>query len=201
MHTTNRLTPNKFEIFWGEISPCEHMVQIYDQEDAFMDSLEGFVSGGIRKGDGVVVIALPKHIENLEIRLRSAGVDLRLPRLTDQYITVDAQAALGKFMVNGWPDEGLFTQFVTSLITRATGNGRRVRAFGEMVAVMWEQGHHGGTIRLEHLWHQFCHRETFSLFCAYPRSGFTEEASIKQICAAHSRIVTPEGRGTLEGGE
>ncbi|MDB6124029.1 MAG: hypothetical protein JWQ71_3022 [Pedosphaera sp.] len=192
--------PNKFEVFWGEISPCEHLVQIYDQEDAFMDSLEGFVSGGIRKGDGVVVIALPKHLENLEARLRSASVDLRLARLTDQYIPVNAEAALKKFLVNGWPDENRFTQFVTSLITRAAGNGRRVRAFGEMVAVMWEQGHQGATVRLEHLWHQFCHRETFSLFCAYPKSGFTEEASasIKQICAAHSKVVAADGCGLAE---
>jgi hypothetical protein len=38
----------RFEVFWGEIAPCDHLVQIYEQEAAFMDSLEGFVGGGIR---------------------------------------------------------------------------------------------------------------------------------------------------------
>jgi len=40
------------EVFWGEIAPCEHLVQIYDNDGAFLDSLEGFVAGGLRAGDG-----------------------------------------------------------------------------------------------------------------------------------------------------
>ena len=69
-----------------------------------------------------------------------------------------------------------------------------MRAFGEMVAVMWGQGLSGATVRLEHLWHQFCAKEAFSLFCAYPRSGFTEDAevSMKEICATHSQVVAGE---------
>ena len=86
---------------------------------------------------------------------------------------MDAQETLSKFMVKGLPDEELFTQVVTGLLERARNGGRRVRAFGEMVAVLWSQGHNGATVRLEHLWHKFCQTEAFSLFCAYPRSGFT----------------------------
>src|SRR5688500_19228341 len=54
---------------------------------------------------------------------------------------------------------------------------RSVRAFGEMVAVLWANGHNGATVRLEHLWHAFCQSEAFSLFCAYPKTGFTQDAS------------------------
>lgn len=40
-------------------------------------------------------------------------------------------------------------------------------------------------------WHQLCQTEAFSLFCAYPKSGFTEDSSksIREICEAHSRII------------
>lgn len=32
-------------VFWGEIAPCEHLVQIYEDDEAFVDSLERFVAG------------------------------------------------------------------------------------------------------------------------------------------------------------
>jgi hypothetical protein len=184
-----------FEIFWSGIAPSEHLVQIYDQEDAFMNSLEGFVGGGIRKGDGVIVIAVSRHFQMLEDRLKVTGLDLRDARLKDQYIPVDANEAITRFLVNDWPDENLFQLMVGGLLTRARGNGRRVRAFGEMVALMWEKGLEGATVRLEHLWHELCQREALPLFCAYPKCCFTETAgdSINQICAAHSKVIAPDG--------
>jgi hypothetical protein len=94
-------------------------------------------------------------------------------------------------MVRGWPDEDRFTQVVTDILTRARGDGRKVRAFGEMVALLWAQGNIAATVRLEFLWQKLCQSEGFSLFCAYPKAGFTRDLSdsITEICAAHSRVV------------
>ena len=182
---------NVSEIFWGEISPCEHLVQIYQDDGVFLDSLEGFVAGGLKSGDGVVVIATADHLAALEQRLVAAGVNLNLATLCDQYIGLTAQQTLAKFMIRGWPDDVLFEQVVTDLLRRAGKDGRRVRAFGEMVALLWKDGHTAATVRLEHLWHRMCHERGFSLFCAYPRVGFTQDAdlSMKEICAAHSKVV------------
>lgn len=180
------------EVFWGEIAPCEHLVQIYENDATFMDSLEGFVAGGLRAGDGVVVIAMSGHRYALQERISACGVDLDRARASDQYIDLDAEETLAQFMVGGWPDENRFNKVVSSLLLRAGAGGRRVRAFGEMVAILWSQGHNGATVRLEHLWHELCRKESFSLFCAYPRTGFTKntEESIREICEAHSRVIT-----------
>lgn len=190
MNTTT--SPNGFDVFWGEIAPCEHLVQIYTSDDVFLDSLEGFVSGGMQKGDGIVIIATPGHISALNQRLTARGFNVETARSRNQYITLDADECLKKFMVKGRPDEELFEHFVGELLTRA-GNGRRVRAFGEMVALLWARGNSGAMLRLEELWHHLCQKEGLSLFCAYPKSGFTQdtEASIKDICAAHSKVVHP----------
>ena len=179
------------EVFWGEIAPCEHLVQFYPDDSAFLDSLEGFVVAGLRGGEGVIVIATPDHIHALDRRLPQHGIDLEHPALRDQYVTLDAERVLAMFMINGWPDDYLFEQIVISLLKRAGKGGRRVRAFGEMVALLWTQGHAGATVRLEHLWHKMCRENGFSLFCAYPRIGFTQDAdsSMKEICDAHSKVV------------
>jgi hypothetical protein len=180
------------DIFWGEIAPCEHLVQIYDEDGAFLDCLAGFVSGGLKAGEAVIIIASAVHLRSLEFRLRAQGVNLAAAAMQGQYFSFDAEASLSNFMVGSWPDEDLFKQFVNSLLARARGkNDRRVRAFGEMVAVLWAGGHNGATVRLEHLWHQFCRTAAFSLFCAYPRTGFTQDAdaAIRAICAEHSKVV------------
>ncbi|MDB5034680.1 MAG: hypothetical protein JWQ98_1921 [Chlorobi bacterium] len=179
------------DIFWGEIAPCEHMVQIYADNSVLLDSLEGFAGAGIEAGEGVIVIATEMHRNGLESRLRARGVDVDAARARDQYIDLDAADVLPRFMVRGWPDEQLFISTIMSILERARGNGRRVRAFGEMVAILWGRGEQGATVRMEYLWHRLCETETFSLFCAYPRVGFTQhiEASIDVICSAHSRVI------------
>jgi hypothetical protein len=95
------------------------------------------------------------------------------------------------FMRNGWPDEELFRRLVRGLLSCAKRDGRKVRAFGEMVAVLWAQGEHAATVRLEYLWRELCGADHFSLLCAYPRVGFTQDltSSIADICAAHSRVL------------
>jgi len=88
-----------------------------------------------------------------------------------------------------------FRQIVGGLLKRAGCGGRPVRAFGEMVALLWAEGHCGATVRLEYLWHRFCTEESFSLLCAYPRSGFTADGaeSMRQICGAHTHVVAQGG--------
>lgn len=191
MPTTLADTRNASAIFWGEIAPCEHLVQIYEEDGVFLDALEGFIGGGLIAGDGVAVIATPSHMAALEERLVLRGLDLRGAQSRGQYVALDTRQALSKFMVDDWPDEVRFRAFVSDVLERAGRDGRRVRAFGEMVAVLWGQGRNGATVRLEHLWHELCRERLFSLFCSYPRAGFTRDAaaSIREICETHSRVV------------
>ena len=178
--------------FWGEIAPCEHLVQIYADDEVFLKALEGFVAGGFDAGDGVVVIATGSHRRNLEERLRRRGFDLDAALLRDQFIPLDAEDTLARFMVDGWPDDERFCEMVAELIGRAGSGGRRVRAFGEMVSLLWTRGDCGATVRLEYLWNNLCKQSTFSLFCAYPKIGFTEspDLAVQAICAVHSRIIS-----------
>ncbi len=68
-------------------------------------------------------------------------------------------------MVAHWPDDQLFNGFITELITFARTNGRRVRALGEMVAILWARGDTAATVRLEYLWQQLCQAGLFAFLC------------------------------------
>jgi hypothetical protein len=185
------LQSNGFPVFWGEIAPCEHIAQFYEHDGMLLDTLTGFIGGGLKAGEATIVIATAEHLKALEERLGDSGLDVALARSKDQYVTLEAEEGLSRFMVNHWPDDQRFFDFVTELITRAQVKGRRVRAFGEMVALLWARADTAATVRLEYLWHQVCQTKAFALLCAYPKAGFTEDPSksLAEICAAHSKII------------
>lgn len=178
--------------FWGEMAPCDHIVQIYGDDAVFIDGLEGFVGNALRNGEAAIVIATAAHLHALEKRMRDHGVDVDVARAENRYVDRLAEDTLDQFMADGWPDEDKFKRCVGELLELASGPGkRRVRAFGEMVAILWARGRFAATLQLELLWTRFCESHHFPLFCAYPRDGFTKNAteSIVDICRAHSRVV------------
>ena len=190
------------QVFWGEIAPYEHVVQIYENDSAFLDLLAEFVIDGVETNECVIVIATKIHQDELNRRLIALGYKPSSLVSNGHLISLDAEEALAKFMVNDWPDENLFNQVINDVIARAKVNCPRIRAFGEMVAILWAKGQVGATVRLEQLWNKFCQNDAFCLFCAYPQSGFTQDASesIMHICSAHSKMITsePTEKGSTE---
>jgi hypothetical protein len=174
------------------MSPCAHVVQIYGDDRVFLDALEGFVGNGLRSGESAIVIATATHLHGLEKRLRACGVDVDAARADKRFIGRLAEDVLEQFMVDDWPDEERFHAAMGDLIDLARGPERRkVRAFGEMVAILWARGNHAATIHLELLWSKVIAAERFPLFCAYPRDTFAKNAteSIVDICRLHSSVA------------
>jgi MEDS: MEthanogen/methylotroph, DcmR Sensory domain len=192
MGSVSKIANVRTETFWGELQPSEHSVQIYGSETIFMDALEGYASAGLRRGESVVLISTAAHLHELEKRLRANWLDLDRARWENRYVALLAQETLSRFMVDEMPDESLFNTVAGDILERARGvKKRRVRAFGEMVALLWKAGNCAGAIALEGLWNKVQAEEKFPLFCAYPREGFMGEssASIRSVCATHSRII------------
>ncbi|HYC86136.1 MAG TPA: MEDS domain-containing protein [Chryseosolibacter sp.] len=180
------------KVFWSEIAPCDHVVQIYDNDDQFLNILSEFVADGMRADDCVILIVTHMHMEQLTSKLSQSGIDIEAATKSKQLIALDAEQTLSQFMVNGWPDETRFTKVIGELLHEARLQSRQVRAFGEMVAILWAKGFSGATVQLEALWNKFIHQQTFTLFCAYPRSGFTENAteSMLDICKTHTKVIS-----------
>lgn len=182
------------EVFWTGMPPCEHVVQIYGEDRVFLDGLDGFVGSALGQGEAAIVIATATHLHGLEQRLRDRGIDVDRARAESRYVDRLAEEVLEAFMEKDWPDERRFAKAMASLLHRARGPGaRKVRAFSEMVAILWARGHHAATIHLELLWSNVCAAERFPAYCAYPRDTFSRNAteSIVEICRIHSRVAPP----------
>lgn len=180
------------QAFWKDIAPCDHLVQVYENEKIFLDTLEGFAGTGLIHDESVVIIATRTHLDALENRLRHQRFNMDEMKMQNRYIAIDADEILTQFMSGNWPDEAKFQEIMSEIITRAQGPGnRKVRAFGEMVAVLWERGLKVATVFLEGLWEQLRDRENFMLFCAYPHTSFHASApnALESICKTHSKVI------------
>ncbi|HEX3282422.1 MAG TPA: ATP-binding protein [Pyrinomonadaceae bacterium] len=180
---------------WSIMSDTDHFVQFYETDGFLLNSLSGFISSAINSRDAALVIATEQHRAGLDELLLANGVDLAKAKVSGQYLSLDASDTLSQFMVNGQPEPTRFKKVIGGIIASVTDGRERVRAFGEMVALLWAEGNYSGAIRLEELWNELQQSHSFSLFCAYPIKGFAGEQFITShgdVCTAHSRVIPTE---------
>lgn len=172
----------------GAPQGVEHFVQFYASEVAFADTLEQFIVEGLCADEAVIVIATAPHLEEVGRRL-CADVDLVAARWRGQYIPVEAEGMLARIMGDALPDEASFRAELEGLLAQA--GRRKVRGFGEMVALLQARGSQEAVLRLETLWSTVCAEHALKLLCAYPRDAFGEDdvADMARVCASHSHLV------------
>jgi PAS domain S-box-containing protein len=180
---------------WDDITPHEHFVQFYEEDSSLLSSVSEFLANGFAKGESGIVIATKEHREGLRALFERKGIEIDGGADAPRLIMLDAAETLAQFMVNGIPDAALFEESVGALVSEIAGLRTGIRAFGEMVAVLCDDGNSKGAILLEELWNALGKKHRFALFCAYPISQFggeTDGEPFAHICKSHSRVIPAE---------
>lgn len=170
----------------------DHFVELYEDESALARSVRTFLSVGVNDGDAAVVIATPAHREAIEEEL-DRTMDLDAAREQGLYRALDASHTLSLFSADGHIDAERFISVIGGVLGAAGRGGRRVRVFGEMVALLWEQGDVPAALELEDRWNELADTHAFRLFCAYPARGFdtADTTTLTGVCNRHSHVVVP----------
>ncbi len=179
-----------------------HLVQFYENESFLLSFLREFLQAGLRADEICIVVATKNHIETVEKSLPTDKQKLELARQQGHYITLDAEAALARFMEDGKPNNARFMATVGNLIAQSTNRGVPVRVFGEMVALLWREGNPKGATALEVLWNNLGNAYDFSLYCAYPMRLFdreSHEVPLEEIAKLHSEVIPTEDYTLLKG--
>jgi PAS domain S-box-containing protein len=179
-----------------------HIVQFYEDDDFLVDQMARFIGGGLGAGEPTVVIATESHRLDLERRLMARGIDVGAAQRTGTYLALDAAGTLSRFVVGDSLDPSRFTDVIGGVVDRATLGGRRpMRAFGEMVSILWNDGRREAAIWLEQLWNELARTQPLSLLCAYPMMSFGDDAAgplLSRICGEHSHVVPAESYSALD---
>ena len=136
----------------------DHFAQLYKEVDELADAVAEYVGTGLHRGEAAIVIATRQHRAAFLKRLASTDRGLRI---------LDAEETLAKFMANGMPQWNAFHEVIGGLIAELRLQYPTVRAYGEMVDVLWQCGEREAANRLEEYWNELGRLQTFSLFCAY----------------------------------
>lgn len=176
----------------GGVAAHDHAVNFYDDEVEAVASIARYVAEGLTNGERVVVLATPAHRRALDLLLEQT-VDLAWARRTARYLAFDAAGTLDTFMSDGSPDRDRFMACIGGIVAAARADGSTVRAFGEMVALLWDEGNVTGAIELESLWNDLAQHYPFSLLCAYHTSAFDDArlVDIGRVCDLHSSVLAP----------
>ncbi len=170
-----------------------HAVRFYEDAAALSRIVADFLLEGMRTGQPALVIATPVHQQGILVCLRERSFDPWAAMACGDLVLAEASEMLASFMVDGMPNADRFNEVMTALLARMS-NGRLVRAYGEMVDVLWQAGMHAAAIRLEMLWNQLANSAEFSLLCGYSMGHFYKDAAYGEICAHHTHAISAEGQ-------
>src|SRR5438552_7636492 len=148
---------------WSDMGASDHCILVYEDDAHLLDAVSRFTGSGLAAGEAVVVIATQPHRDYLEARLGAHGVDLASVCAEGQYVPLDAVETLSQIMIGGWPDQERFVNVVGGVIARAGSRYPRVRAFGEMVALLYAEGKEDATLQIEELWNDLATLHAFQL--------------------------------------
>ena len=179
-----------------------HSVQFYESDAFLTAAVADFLAAGFTVGQRLLVLATAKHWVSFSRRLKLKGVRVDAAVARGEIAWLDASEMLATFMVGTTPDADLFRANVGAVIDRLGGSeGHPVRAYGEMVDLLWKTGNTEGAIRLEELWNEMVRARGVALLCAYAMGNFVRVADAghyARVCEEHGHVFPTERYSGLE---
>jgi hypothetical protein len=173
-----------------------HAVRFYESQESLCKIAADFIGEGIATGKPALIVGTPEHNAGILRELKSRHFDLEAMTAAGDLLVLDARDTLSEFMMNDLPDAGRFRAWASGALDRLC-RGREdctIRAYGEMVDVLWKDGFTNAATKLEMLWNQLAASHEFSLLCGYAMGSFYKDANTEEICAHHSHIVSATGK-------
>jgi len=105
-----------------------------------------------------------------------------------------AQATLDQLMPDGALDWRRFEQVAGEMVRslrRANPRGG-LRAYGEMVGMLWSDGQIEAAVQLEKFWNALLGSTEFTLFCGYAIDVASEEFQsehVREVVRAHTHVI------------
>lgn len=188
-----------------------HAVQFYDDEPFLLETVGFFLSAGLAAGEAAVLIATPLHAAGILGQIHENVCEPALA--SGQLLVIDAEAMLARFMRGEDLVESSFVAAVERVFeglfagqwaaeAAARGLPRRVRAFGEMVDLLWKRGNPAAALQLEEFWSRATARRELALLCSYGMRNFykaDDADAFREVCRLHTHVMPTEQFARADG--
>jgi hypothetical protein len=183
--------------------PRDHIVQLYQDQEFLNRAVCRFAAGAIANGEGIILVPTAAHWEAFRPRLEAEGVDIETSQESGQLTVVDADELLPQFMRDAMPDAPVFLGLAADVVAKARNAGRypKVRWWGEMVNLLWEQGNAAASMSLEDQFDRLAHHHEIAIFCSFVMDNFNGEVHsrmLPRLGQNHSHLIPVEDYARLE---
>lgn len=178
-----------------------HAVQFYENDSSLFTTVAGFLSQGLVEEHPAIIIATAEHTAAILEHLSGRLIDVEKARELGELVVLDAHRTLALFMVGDKPDPVRFETSVGRVIgdlLKGRSNRTLIRAYGEMVDVLWKDGREEAAIQLELLWNGLAGRHGFALLCGYAMGNFFKQTErLEEVCRHHTQVIPADGTAGL----
>lgn len=174
----------------------DHVLQFYERDSDLIRTVAAHIREGLENGEIAVLIATPEHRLALRQELDGTGFDVAEAERKGSVVELDADTTLARLRCDGHLDREIFFEVVGQVVRDACSTGSAVRAYGEMVTLLWDAGDVLSVIELESLWNELQSELPFSLLCAYPSEsdpGQKLSETLRNVCELHSHSLGADG--------
>jgi hypothetical protein len=177
-----------------EVADGAHVVKFYEHDAELVAAVGPYLAAAVQAEEVALVIATEPHRRAFESALHAHGVDVESAKATGGLLSLDAATTMSQFRARGKIDHDAFHEVIGGVLRAASADGRPIRAYGEMVALLWDFGDVIAAIELEQLWHELGRELPFTLFCSYPTASVAtveHTQALAQVCHLHSSVLSP----------
>ena len=181
----------------------DHRVQFYGADNgALIRNVGSYLAEGLRAGGGAIAIAIPAHRTAFLAEIAREGANPEAAVREGRLVLLDARETLSQLLDGDAPSAERFDHLAARIVPRLRERvgGGELRAYGEMVGLLWNAGRTAAAERLESLWNALVARETLCLYCGYEIDVFGSEFQagvVDRILCAHSAVVPAVGGDRL----
>ena len=177
--------------------PRSHTVQFYEGERFLVDTLARYFQAGLEAQERVLAILTAEHRREVIARVEALGCDAQGAQQSGMLVLRDARETLSLFMLGDVLDLALFHALLARTLSELTADcpATNIRAYGEMVDLLVQDGKLSAAIQLEELWNDASARHGFVLLCTYSIDNFQSSAAREQfadVVARHSHVLPTE---------
>jgi MEDS: MEthanogen/methylotroph, DcmR Sensory domain len=192
---------------WEEVvadaSPHDHIVQLYQDHDFLNSAVCRYIGAGLANGDRIILFPTLIHWNAFRQRLETEGVNVQAARERGQLTVVDANELLPRLMRDAMPDPQVFNAVIGDVFRRACAGGsyQKLRAWGELVNILWERGDVAASMNLEDQFDQLNQKIGIAMFCSYVMDNFNGDVHahmLPRLGRNHSHLIPVEDYSRLE---
>lgn len=142
-----------------------HIVRFFRNAEELVEAVCDFATTGLELGDSIVLAVTNAHAARIRRELSQRGYHGGLAEIS----WLDAESLAGELLGARGVRPGAYERLIVGEVSAAASRARsrRVRAYGEIVDVLWKRGQEEDALSLERRWHETCAEHPLRLLCGY----------------------------------